>query len=160
MVSPKQTHQFLIFQLAIDIQAMLSTECLGEVLKCEVSQIVPILDMPKPVMGVSSNRGEVLWLVDLSLLLELTPLYALGIRQYYDVMVMHYKDRVAGFAVPKVGQLVNYRVANMQPPILENLPGSFGRCLDGLYRRSQGKDTLVLNTAKLFDLLKKIPSNV
>lgn len=153
MVLHKQTSQFLVFQLTIEIQAMLSTEFLGEVLKCEVSQIVPILDMPKSVMGVRSNRGEVLWVIDLPLLLELTPLYAHGIRLYYDVMVMHSQEQVAGFAVPKVGQLVNYRSSNMQPPP-KDLPQPLGKCSDGLYRLPQGKDMLVLNAARLFDLLK------
>ena len=98
--------QFLSFFLTSDIQAMLPTEELGEIIKIDPSQIVPVFDLSPAIMGVYNHRGEVLWVVDLALLLELEPLYKQNYYQSYNVLLINKQDRILGLAIRQVGHLV------------------------------------------------------
>jgi positive phototaxis protein PixI len=125
-----------------------------EIMRCELTQIVPIFDVPNAVMGICNHRSEILWLVDLPYLLEIMPLYANSDRQFYNTMIISHEGRVAGFAVPNIKQPIYCNAANIQSLPLKSLPHRLGKCTDGIYRSPQGNDMLVINVNKLFDLLK------
>jgi positive phototaxis protein PixI len=146
-------NQFLIFDLTPNLQGMISTVYLNEVMTCDLSQVLPIFDVPPSVMGICNNRSEILWMVDLPCLLELPPLYA-KMGQSCNTMIVHQEGQVVGFVVLNIGQLIQCNIANIQAAPLQSLPRRLGKCVDGLYRLPQGKDMLVLNGPKLFDLLK------
>lgn len=152
--SQKQAHQFLIFSLTSELQAMVPTEHLGEVLRCDMDQVVPIFDVHHAVMGVCSKRTEVLWLVDLPYLLELSPPYASGSHQFCNAMIIQQEGQIAGFTVPNIGQLLPCQDSQIRSASLKSFPRQLRRCVSGLYRLPKGLDILILDTAKIFDLLK------
>jgi positive phototaxis protein PixI len=153
---PDKSYQFLGFQLTPDLQALILTAQLGEVLSLEANQVVPIFDRPAAVMGICNHRGEVLWIVDLAALLGLETLFAQDCRQSHSVMVIHQMQSHVGVAVRQVGQLVRCPATRIQPlpPTSINLPPRLAFCLNGLYQPSAQKSLLVLDGEKILDLLK------
>ncbi len=151
-----KSYQFLSFQLTPTLQALILTAELGEVLSLEAGQIVPIFDQPKAVMGICNHRGEVLWIVDLAALLGLETLFAQNCRQHLSVMVIHRMQSHVGMAVQQVGQLIFCAASKIQPLPLSaiDLTPKLAFCLKGLYQNSDQKTLLVLDGAKILDLLK------
>ena len=149
-------YQFLSFHLTSDLQALILTAQLGEVLTLDANQVVPIFDRPDAVMGICNHRGEVLWVVDLAALLGLETLFAQACRQQHSVMVIHQMQSHVGVAVRQVGQLIRCPASKIQPlpPTSINLPPRLAFCLNGLYQTSAQKPFLVLDGEKILDLLK------
>ncbi|MGF1536370.1 MAG: chemotaxis protein CheW [Elainellaceae cyanobacterium] len=58
-----------------DVDLLLPVNQLIEILTVPIGQVVPIFHLPPWVPGVYNWRGEVLWMIDLSHLLGLTPWY-------------------------------------------------------------------------------------
>jgi positive phototaxis protein PixI len=69
--TPSEATRFLRFQLTAEDTALLPLISIKEVLKLSVDEILPVPDMPAPILGLYNFRGEMLWLVDL--LSQLTP---------------------------------------------------------------------------------------
>jgi positive phototaxis protein PixI len=86
----KRGEQFLQFQLFPDVTALMNVQQIAEILSMPVGQVIPIPHMPAWVMGVYNWRGEILWVVDLGLLIGLSPLHQQAInRAHYSVIVVH-----------------------------------------------------------------------
>ena len=149
----KQIDQCLSFQLTSQLQAMLPAEQLSEILTLAPSQIVPIFNMSRAIMGVFNRRGEVLWIVDLACFLELEPLYSQDYRHLYSVMVINTENKVAGLAVSQVGQLVMCNKLQIKPSSVQETMPKLSLCSNGEKRNPNGKPILVLDGAKILDLL-------
>ena len=145
--------QFLSFFLTCDIQAMLLTEELGEIIKIDPSQIVPIFDLSPAIMGVCNHRGEVLWVVDLALLLELEPLYKQNYYQSYNVLLINKKDKILGLAVRQVGHLVLCKKGQIRRSKMQEISSNLSFCLVGEKRNTQEQTILALDGEKIVQLL-------
>ncbi|MEM7793285.1 MAG: CheW domain-containing protein [Cyanobacteria bacterium P01_C01_bin.118] len=66
---PSAPTQFLKFNLSPDMTGLLPVDQLAAVLKIESSKVTAIPHLPSWVMGVYNWRGEVLWILDIGLLL-------------------------------------------------------------------------------------------
>ena len=147
--------QFLSFFLTADIQAMLPTEDLGEIIKIDPSHIVPIFDLSPAVMGVYNHRGEVLWVVDLSSLLELEPLYQQNYYHSYNVLLINKDQKVLGLAVRQVGHLVLCKTEQIRRHKLKELTAKLSFCLVGEKRNSQNQTISVLSGDRIVELLNQ-----
>ncbi|MDJ0531494.1 MAG: chemotaxis protein CheW [Xenococcaceae cyanobacterium MO_207.B15] len=147
--------QFLSFFLTSDIQAMLPTEELGEIIKIDPSQIVPIFDLSPAIMGVYNHRGEVLWVVDLALLLELEPLYKQNYYQSYNVLLINKQDKILGLAVRQVGHLVLCKKGQIRRATRQEITSKLSFCLVGEKRNTQGTTILALDGDKIVQLLNR-----
>lgn len=86
----EQQKQFLRFTLLPDTNLMISLSEIAAVLKIPFGQIVPIPEMPSWVMGVYNWRGEIIWMIDLGLLLGFTPWYQQSIvTSNHKAVVIH-----------------------------------------------------------------------
>jgi positive phototaxis protein PixI len=158
----QRSYQSLSFHLTPQVQALLPTLQLAEVINLEASQIVPVFDLPEAVMGICNHRGEVLWIVDLACLLGFDTLASQNCRQFYSVLVIHHMQSHVGVAVRQVGQLVICSAARIQPlpsaMVLDMVP-KLAFCLKGLYplpdQRTEAKALLVLDGEKILHLLKR-----
>ena len=146
--------QFLSFFLTSDIQAMLPTEELGEIIKIDPSQIVPVFDLSPAIMGVYNHRGEVLWVVDLALLLELEPLYKQNYYQSYNVLLINKQDKILGLAIRQVGHLVLCKKGQIRHTTRQEITSKLSFCLVGEKRNTQGNTILALEGDKIVQLLK------
>lgn len=145
--------QFLSFFLTSDIQAMLLTEELGEIIKIDPSQIVPIFDLSPAIMGVYNHRGEVLWIVDLALLLELEPLYKQNYYQSYNVLLIKKQHKILGLAVRQVGHLVLSKKGQIRSSTKKEITSKLSFCLVGEKRNPQGQTILALDGERIVQLL-------
>ncbi len=155
------SYQSLSFYLTPQVQALLPTIQLTEVINLEASQVVPVFDLPEAVMGICNHRGEVLWIVDLACLLGFDTLSTQNCRQFYNVLVIHHMQSHIGVAVRQVGQLVICAGSRIQPlpaAMVLDMPPKLAFCLKGLYatpdQRVESKALLVLDGEKILHLLK------
>ncbi len=65
--------QFLRFYLVPNTTMLLPVSQIAEAIKIPTGKIIPIAHLPAWVMGAYNGRGEILWTIDLGLLLGLTP---------------------------------------------------------------------------------------
>jgi positive phototaxis protein PixI len=61
--------QFLRFQVYPNLMALIEIEVVTELLNILIDRVVPMPHLPPAVMGVYNWRGEILWIVDLAMLL-------------------------------------------------------------------------------------------
>ncbi|MDJ0681433.1 MAG: chemotaxis protein CheW [Xenococcaceae cyanobacterium MO_167.B52] len=151
--------QFLSFFLTSDVQAMLPTEELGEIIKIDPSQIVPVFDLSPAIMGVYNHRGEVLWVVDLALLLELEPLYKQNYYQSYNVLLINKQEKILGLAIRQVGHLVLCKKGQIRRITRQETTSKLSSCLVGEKRNTQGNTILALDGDKIVQLLKHEAEN-
>ena len=147
--------QFLSFFLTATVQAMLPTEELGEIIKIDPSHIVPIFDLSPAVMGVYNHRGEVLWVVDLSSLLELEPLYKQNYYYSYNVLLINKDRKIIGLAVRQVGHLILCKTEQIRYHNLQELTPKLSHCLVGEKRNAQGQNIFVLDGDRIIQLLTR-----
>ncbi|MDX2272592.1 MAG: chemotaxis protein CheW [Cyanobacteriota bacterium] len=118
MILPEQTQtqSYLSLSLAGERQVVLPLDQLLEVLTLPLHQIVPLPGMPAAVMGIINWRGEVLWLLDLGLLLAATPLDPISSGQpAYPVVILKVGEQRLGVVIEQVGQIVHWDPAQLIP---------------------------------------------
>lgn len=100
------TEQYLTLMLPAQ-QVMLPTHQLLEVLSLSADRVSPIPDTPPFTMGVTNWRGEVLWVIDLSALMGLEPLFSQPLRlRKFPVVIVSHPTNPVGLAVVEVGKMV------------------------------------------------------
>jgi positive phototaxis protein PixI len=62
-------HQFLRFSLQPGLTALIEIERVMELVNIPIDRVVPMPHLPPAVRGVYNWRGEILWIVDLAILL-------------------------------------------------------------------------------------------
>lgn len=95
-----------------------------------LTQVVPMPGMPDPVAGICTWRGEVVWLVDLSLLLGRDPLHQHP-QAGYTAVILDFGDRPLGLVAHQVGQIqtveaakIDQNLENPHPLLLGSWRGS------------------------------------
>jgi positive phototaxis protein PixI len=146
-LSTEKNQQFLSFSLPPNIQAMLPTENLTEILTLPPSHMVPIAHVPPEVLGVCNWRGEVLWLVDLAALIGIEPYN--GYRQsVLNAIVVQHQGYVLGLVVEQINEMRRYESADIHPVLASLEKQSI--YLKGCWM-DQGKSIWVLDCEALID---------
>jgi positive phototaxis protein PixI len=145
--APQQTlQQFLRIQLPGNVQAMLQTLQLTEILSLNIGQVVPIPDANPAMMGVSNWRGEVLWLLDLGCWLGLEPLYKQSLRLgKLNVVVIQHLGKTLGLGVQQVEQMIWCDSSQIQTFLEPDLSLELAGCLQGYWSVPGEEVVLVLN---------------
>ncbi|NJM00578.1 MAG: chemotaxis protein CheW [Synechococcaceae cyanobacterium SM2_3_2] len=81
---------------------MVPLDSLVEVLP--LTSVVPMPGMPNPVIGICNWRGEVVWLVDVSLLLGKSPLYQ-NPQPSYTAVILDFENQPLGLVAHQVGHI-------------------------------------------------------
>ncbi len=110
---------------------MVPLDSLVEVLP--LTSVVPMPGMPDPVIGICNWRGEVVWLVDVSLLLGRSPLYQ-NPQPTYTAVILDYEDQPLGLVAHQVGQIQKIESHQIDHTFSDNNPLLLGSW--------QGKDVL------------------
>lgn len=151
--------QFLAFELAKDFRCLTATEHLLEVTSFSIDQIVPIMDVPDSVMGLANYRSAIIGVIDLPALLDLPSLCEQYEHQTFQTVVVRHNEKIAGFCVSSIGQLLQVNNHELVSTAPKNLPRKFIKCVQSSYQPLKGKDMLVIDITKLFDILEAI-SNI
>jgi positive phototaxis protein PixI len=126
--------QFLRLQLPGNVQAMVQTQQLTEILSLNLSQVVPIADVNPAIMGVSNWRGEVLWILDLGRWLGLEPLYTQSLRLgKLNVVIIQHLGKTLGLGVEQVEQMIWCDPSQIQTFLESDISPELARCLQGYW---------------------------
>jgi positive phototaxis protein PixI len=157
VASEQSTQQLLSFVISPNSTMLLPTSDLTEVLTVSVSQIVPIPECDRSVMGVCNWRGEVLWLVDLASMLGEEPLFQhRPVPSHYSVIIVHYtmgqqKTLTLGLVVTQVAQMLWCDRAAIQAVPASPAISATADFLQGYWLSPQGETCWILNSQAILN---------
>lgn len=114
---PENTYQrFLGFSLSGQNKALLPLKDIAEVRPLEIAEILPIPEVSRCMLGVCNWRGEILWLVDLNVLVGDNPLWQQAplLEQPVAIVVQSAQQSV-GLVVPQVEDVELVDPASIHP---------------------------------------------
>jgi positive phototaxis protein PixI len=100
--------QYIGLNLPPDLQVMLPNANVTEVITLSSEQIVSLPETAPCLMGITNWRGEVLWLVDVGIVMGRDPLYRrsqTNTRGTFEGIVVQYQQYTVGLVVDKVTQM-------------------------------------------------------
>ena len=154
LLEDRKEEQFLRFHLEPQTKIMFPMEQIIEVLKIDISSIVPIPQMPSWVMGVYNWRGNILWIVDLGHLIGLDPWYQqeLNTMNYTAVVLSsgsqsnHKKYQTSlGLILTKVEDIEWCNLNAIKPPPAAEITSALAPFLRGYWVKPEGEIILVLD---------------
>jgi positive phototaxis protein PixI len=120
---PESRQQLLRFPLGIQDSVLLPLEQITEILKIDVTEILPVPDMPSCVMGICNWRGEMLWLVDFNNFAGYpSPFQSEQPSTSIAVIVAQLNPYYIGLGVQQVNDIEVQDLQRLQPPTLGLFP--------------------------------------
>ncbi len=157
--------QFLQVRLWSDAPLLLPVQNLVEILKLNLSQVVPMFQMPPWVMGVYNWRGDMLWVADLGHFLGLAPWYEQAEpTTNHTVVVLNVSattTALAGEAPTSLGCLVSSvegmvtgSVQDIQPgAALGAIAPSLAPYLKGYLETEEGQTRFILDSVTVLEIM-------
>jgi positive phototaxis protein PixI len=156
--SDRSTYQqFLRFQLQPNLMALIEIELVTELVNILVDRVVPMPHLPPAVMGVYNWRGEILWIVDLAILLggggsprryrSLQPTMILS----GDLQSEDRQRKTIGFIVDEIAELELCNLDLIESPLPDNIYSEFSSWAKGLWASATGESFLVLDGNTILD---------
>lgn len=141
--APEDIRQrFLRFKLSGENGALLPLVDVVEVLKLDISMILPIPDVPKWVLGVCNWRGKMLWLIDVNMVIDGIPLWQQSPLLENPMVIVvesngssvgllvEYVDDVELISPETILQVTNFETHSSASLIMGHLPDHGGVVLD------------------------------
>jgi positive phototaxis protein PixI len=151
------THQqFLRFQIKSNLMALIEIELVTELVNILVDRVVPMPHLPPAVMGVYNWRGEILWIVDLAMLLGATtsPQRYRSLRSTIIVTsATNAEDRQSktiGLVVDEIAEIEWCDLDLIQSPIPDHLDPALSKWAKGLWVSPTAENFLVLDGRAIF----------
>jgi positive phototaxis protein PixI len=149
------TTQYISFLLTEKMRGMIPTTQLSETINLELNRIVQIPDLPPAVVGVCGWRGEVLWLVDLSYALSLTPLLDTDYQSAKcSVLRVTVHQQSFGILVADVQQLVRGDRQKILPGLPSRIKPEAAPIIAGQFPDSQGNILISIDLEGLLESLR------
>lgn len=116
---PDNRERLLRVHLSLQDSALLPLKHTTEVIRVNGEDILPIPEMPDCVLGICNWRGEMLWLIDVSHLVGLSPLSwrKQGMATPF-VVVTESDEQALGLLVMQVEEVEFHSLENLQAPTL------------------------------------------
>lgn len=113
---PPETRQRLLRFPCCEESALLPLDDITEIIRLNVTEILPVPEMPNCVLGICNWRGEMLWLVNLNQLVGATPLtFAETVTPI--AMVIQVNEQVVGLVVSQVHDIELHDLQLLQPAV-------------------------------------------
>lgn len=103
---------YLRFQLDSQTPAILSVDCVQEVLIVPLGRITSIPNMPKCVLGLLNRRNRVLWVIDLAQMLNLETINTNA--QQYNMVIIRVGQIPLGLVVQEVKGVTRFTLDCIQ----------------------------------------------
>jgi positive phototaxis protein PixI len=84
----RDRQQYLKFSIQPGLMALIEIECVSELMDIPLDRVVPMPHLPPAVKGIYNWRGEILWIVDLCMLLGLGGNYPSRSRRMQPTIMM------------------------------------------------------------------------
>ncbi|MEC4815675.1 MAG: chemotaxis protein CheW [Scytonema sp. PMC 1069.18] len=111
--------KLLRFPLGVKDSALLPLEQIAEVIKINVTEILPIPEMPSCVLGICNWRGEMLWLIDIDHLVGYPSLT--GTVMPLAIVIQVY-ERSVGLVVQRVDNIELHDLQQLQQAVTGLFP--------------------------------------
>jgi positive phototaxis protein PixI len=143
--------QLLKFQLQPSLMALIEIDLVTELVNMPIDRVVPMPHLPPAVMGVYNWRGEILWIVDLAMLLGLkrSPLRD---RSLQPTIILTCKatgedreQKIVGLVVDEIAEIEWFDLNLIQSPKSANIYPEFSSWASGLLGSASGENLLVLD---------------
>lgn len=120
-----------------------------DVITVKYGEICPIPGVEKSVLGITSQRGNLLWLLDLSLLLQ-NVLTIVNKLESITVLTTKYSQKTLGLVVKNLGKIQN--IDEIEPLASDSLAQLNRSYLSGL-TRDDSTPLPILNLASVYGYL-------
>lgn len=122
-VASETGERLLRFPLGLEDSALLPLEQITEILRVNVTEILPVPGMPGCVLGICNWRGEMLWLVDLNHLVGGSP-FSLQEQVLATpvAMVVQVNGQAMGLVVQQVNDIELHDLQQLQPAAIGLFP--------------------------------------
>jgi positive phototaxis protein PixI len=150
------SQQWLRFDLSEEFTALIEIERVVEVVDIPRDRVVPIPDLPPAVLGVYNWRGEILWIVDLSMLLGIGSLVKLGdrVRLLPTTIVSHPSQgvrHVLGLVVDRIADLESGEIQPIDLATSTNSQGQLSQFISNYGRTANAEILAVLDAQSIFE---------
>jgi positive phototaxis protein PixI len=145
--------KFLGLQFPPDLQLLLPTQPLVEILPVTLPEMTPVPDSSQSIMGVYNWRGEVLWLVDLGYVLQQRPLFQTGYSQQstYSLLVFQLHQQTIGLVVNQVAEIYAIQPDRVTPPSVVSHLSAIAPLFQGGYVLESARNGLLLDLDALVE---------
>jgi positive phototaxis protein PixI len=138
--------QYIGLNLPPDLQVLLPNVNVTEVITLSCEQIVSLPETAPSLMGITNWRGEVLWLVDVGIVMGKEPLYRRSTtRGTFEGIVVQHQQYTVGLVVDKVNPMRQLATDQIRPISQErrvpSIPG-----LQGVWISPEGERHWLLET--------------
>jgi positive phototaxis protein PixI len=152
--------QYIGLNLPPDLQVMLPNVNVTEVITLSSDQIVSLPETAPCLMGITNWRGEVLWLVDVGIVMGKEPLYRRSqhsSRSTFEGIVVQHQQYTVGLVVDKVTQMRQLSNSDIRPIAQERrvptIPG-----VQGVWISPQGDRHWLLETNATIQYITQVVS--
>lgn len=118
---PPETRQRLLRFPCLEESALLPLEEITEIIRLNVTEILPVPEMPNCVVGICNWRGEMLWLVDLNHLIGGKSM-TLTTAANPVAMVIQVNEQAVGLVVSQVHDIELHDLQQLQPAVAGLFP--------------------------------------
>jgi positive phototaxis protein PixI len=157
--------QFLEFQLQpkftglieIAVGGDFQRERVRELVNIPIDRVVPMPHMPPAVMGVYNWRGEILWIVDLAMLLGLITDRSDRYCHLHPTIVITSgpnsggESKTIGLVVDDIAEIEWYEPESIAERVTDDLPPALSRWIGGYRRSATGAKLAILDGQAIFD---------
>jgi positive phototaxis protein PixI len=157
--------QFLRFQIQPfdsahdkpNLMALMEVNLVTELVNVPIDRVVPMPHLPPAVMGVYNWRGEILWIVDLAMLLG-TRTSLLRTRSLQPTIIVSNaiknearQQRTVGLVVDEIAEIEWCDLEEIDSILPTDIHPQFSRWTSGLWQAANGESFLVLNGDKILN---------
>ncbi|ACK67957.1 CheW protein [Rippkaea orientalis PCC 8801] len=157
--SSQSGQKFLQFQLGTNVSALLEAKIVKEIIAVPEKEILPVPEMPNWVFGIYGYRSEILWMIDLKILLEY-PSSWLSLADNHPrnrslmTIVVCYQEQMLGLIVPNVQGIIEYNLSELHPPSSELFAPEILPFVEGHFTGNQQEIIMLLNPDEIFEYQK------
>jgi positive phototaxis protein PixI len=157
MLSMPTQQQFLRFRLQPSLMALMEIDLVTELVNIPIDRVVPMPHLPPAVMGVYNWRGEILWIVDLAMLLGATGSLP-RTRSLQPTIILtsgvtneDRQQKMIGLVVDEIAEIEWFDLDLIQSTIPEHFYPEFSRWASGLLVSATAENFLVLDGTAIID---------
>lgn len=134
---PPETRQRLLRFPCWEESALLPLEEITEIIRLNVTEILPVPEMPNCVLGICNWRGEMLWLVDLNHLIGGKSMI-LATTANPVAMVIQVNEQAVGLVVSQVHDIELHDLQQLQSKVTGLFPSQVLPFVKGALREGRG----------------------
>lgn len=161
--------QFLRFSIQPGLMALIEIDRVMELVNIPISRVVPMPHLPPAVRGVYNWRGDILWIVDLAVLLSggqevsrkyrsLQPIVILSSTAAVDrdltsvpTTIDYQADTAIGAIVEEIVEIEWCDLGLISSNLPANLDPELAKWMRGIWESPTGENFLVLDAAAILD---------